>query len=157
MSAVRSVPYISALKRRSFTAPVVIGEGIGVSVVKLVDYCEANIWVLIRHSYQKTECMTIMATHNIACIGAGYWGKNLVRNFTELGALAWVCDADPRTRAQLAAAYPTARFTDAVEHVLADPAVAGVAIATPADTHSDLARRALLAGKDVLVEKPLNA
>src|SRR5438093_2017116 len=100
--------------------------------------------------------MTRMVTHKIACIGAGYWGKNLVRNFTDLGVLAWVCESDPSTRAQLAAAYPTAQCTDAVEHVLADPAVAGVAIATPADTHSDLARRALLAGKDVLVEKPLS-
>jgi len=97
-----------------------------------------------------------MATHKIACIGAGYWGKNLVRNFTDLGVLAWVCEAEPSTRAHLAAAYPTARFTDAVDHILADPEVAGVAIATPAETHSELARRALLAGKDVLVEKPLS-
>src|SRR5438093_267763 len=100
--------------------------------------------------------MTRMVTHKIACIGAGYWGKNLVRNFTDLGVLAWVCESDPSTRAQLAAAYPTARFTDAVDPVLADPEVAGVAIATPAETHNELARRALLAGKDVLVEKPLS-
>src|SRR5215467_3247616 len=97
-----------------------------------------------------------MVMHKIACIGAGYWGKNLVRNFTDLGALAWVCDMEPSTRARLAAAYPTARFTDAVDQVLADPEVAGVAIATPAETHHELARRALLAGKDVLVEKPLS-
>jgi UDP-2-acetamido-3-amino-2,3-dideoxy-glucuronate N-acetyltransferase len=100
--------------------------------------------------------MTIMVTNNIACIGAGYWGKNLVRNFTDLGVLAWVCESDPLRRAQLATAYPTARFTDAVDQILADPEVAGVAIATPAETHSELARRALLAGKDVLVEKPLS-
>src|SRR6266702_1221582 len=99
--------------------------------------------------------MTRMVTHKIACIGAGYWGKNLVRNFTDLGVLAWVCESDPSTRAQLAAACPNARFTDAVEHVLADPEVAGFAIATPAETHNELARRALLACEDVLVEKPL--
>src|SRR5713226_1850932 len=97
-----------------------------------------------------------MVTNKIACIGAGYWGKNLVRNFTDLGVLAWVCEADPLRQTQLAAAYPTVRFTDAVDHILADPEVAGVAIATPAETHSELARRALLAGKDVLVEKPLS-
>ena len=97
-----------------------------------------------------------MVTNKIACIGAGYWGKNLVRNFTDLGVLAWVCDSDPLRRAQLAAAYPIAQFTDAVDHILTDPEVAGVAIATPAETHSELARRALLAGKDVLVEKPLS-
>ena len=97
-----------------------------------------------------------MVANKIACIGAGYWGKNLVRNFTDLGVLAWVCESDPSTRAHLAAAYPTARFTDAVDHILADPEVAGVAIATPAETHNELARLALLAGKDVLVEKPLS-
>src|SRR5262249_46149935 len=94
-----------------------------------------------------------MVTHKIACIGAGYWGKNLVLNFTDLGVLEWFCEMEPSTRAHLAAAYPTARFTDAVDQVLADPEVAGVAIATPAETHNELARRALLAGKDVLVEK----
>jgi UDP-2-acetamido-3-amino-2,3-dideoxy-glucuronate N-acetyltransferase len=91
----------------------------------------------------------------IACIGAGYWGKNLVRNFGELGALAWVCEADAATRARLAADYPLANFTDSVDEVLADPSVAGVAIATPAETHGALVRRALRAGKDVFVEKPL--
>src|SRR5438876_10485145 len=95
------------------------------------------------------------APHKIACIGAGYWGKNLVRNFSDLGVLAWVCDLDPDRRAHLAAAYPMARFTAAVDQVLADPEVAGVVIATPAETHGELVRRALLAGKDVLVEKPL--
>jgi UDP-2-acetamido-3-amino-2,3-dideoxy-glucuronate N-acetyltransferase len=91
----------------------------------------------------------------IACIGAGYWGKNLVRNFNDLGVLGWVCEVDPESRTQLAAVYPTATFTDMVDHVLADPEVAGVAIATPADTHGELVRRSLLAGKDVFVEKPL--
>ena len=98
--------------------------------------------------------MTI--TNKIACIGAGYWGKNLVRNFNELGVLSWVCDADPHRRAQLAMEYPDARLTDAVDQVLSDPDVAGVAIATPAVTHADLVQRALLAGKDVFVEKPLS-
>ena len=95
-------------------------------------------------------------TNKIACIGAGYWGKNLVRNFNELGVLSWVCDADPHRRAQLAMEYPDARLTDAVDQVLSDPDVAGVAIATPAVTHADLVQRALLAGKDVFVEKPLS-
>jgi len=97
----------------------------------------------------------MMPTANIACIGAGYWGKNLLRNFDNLGVLAWVCEVDPDGRAQLAGAHPKVRFTDAVEDVFADPDVAGVAIATPAETHGELVRRALLAGKDVLVEKPL--
>jgi UDP-2-acetamido-3-amino-2,3-dideoxy-glucuronate N-acetyltransferase len=95
-----------------------------------------------------------MAT-KIACIGAGFWGKNLVRNFNNLGVLCWVCEVDPERRTQLAAVYPTVTFTDTVDHILADPEIAGVAIATPADTHGKLVQRALLAGKDVFVEKPL--
>ena len=94
-------------------------------------------------------------TSQVACIGAGYWGTNLIRNFYDLHALSWICEADPERRAQCASTYPTTKCTDKVEHVLADPAVMGVVIATPAETHSDLVRQALLAGKDVFVEKPL--
>jgi UDP-2-acetamido-3-amino-2,3-dideoxy-glucuronate N-acetyltransferase len=92
---------------------------------------------------------------SIACIGAGYWGKNLVRNFHALGALSWVCEMDPARRRELAESGVAARVTDSVEEIFADPAVQGVAIATPAETHGGLVRRALLAGKDVFVEKPL--
>ncbi len=91
----------------------------------------------------------------IACIGGGYWGKNLIRNFNDLGFLSWVCEVDPRTRVDLKAVYPELRFTDTLDQVLADPDVAGVAIATPAETHGELVRRSLLADKDVFVEKPL--
>jgi len=91
----------------------------------------------------------------IACIGAGYWGQNLIRNFDKLGVLSWVCELDPERRTHFAGAYPGVRFTDSIDQVLADPAVAGVVLATPAETHAEVVRRALLAGKDVLVEKPL--
>src|SRR5262249_47039023 len=85
----------------------------------------------------------------------GYWGKNLVRNFQALGALACVCESDRSRWTELSAAYPSTRFTDSVDQVLGDPEIAGVAIATPAETHADIVRRALLAGKDGFVEKPL--
>src|SRR5262245_36974257 len=91
----------------------------------------------------------------VACIGAGYWGRNLIRNFHDLGALSWICDVDTSTQDQLALKYPAARFTNTLDRVLSDPEVAGVAIATPAVTHAELVRQALLAGKDVFVEKPL--
>jgi UDP-2-acetamido-3-amino-2,3-dideoxy-glucuronate N-acetyltransferase len=91
----------------------------------------------------------------IACIGAGYWGKNLVRNFDALGALAWICESAPPLRSELAAAYPHVRVTGSIDEVLADPNVAGVAIATPAEAHGEQVRKALLTGKDVFVEKPL--
>lgn len=93
--------------------------------------------------------------HKIACIGAGYWGQNLIRNFNDIGALAWVCELAADRCAQIATAYPAVRCTSSLDQVLADPEVAGVAIATPAETHGAMVRRALLAGKDVLVEKPL--
>ena len=99
--------------------------------------------------------MTVTVANKIACIGGGYWGKNLVRNFNDLGYLSWVCEMDPDRRAHLMADYPTARFTESVDQVLADPEVVGVAIATPAETHNEMVRQALLAGKDVFVEKPL--
>ena len=94
--------------------------------------------------------------NKIACIGAGYWGKNLVRNFNALGVLSTVCEMDPQAWAHLQPLYPDVIFTDAVEEVFADPEIAGVAIATPAATHAELVQRALLAGKDVFVEKPLS-
>ena len=97
----------------------------------------------------------MITPHKIACIGAGYWGKNLIRNFNDLGVMGWVCEVDSDRRAHCASAYPKARVTDSVDQVLADPEVAGVAIASPAESHGELVRRALLAGKDVLVEKPL--
>jgi len=89
----------------------------------------------------------------VAVIGAGYWGKNLVRNFAELGALAAICDSDRASVTPLAQRYkvPLADLAD----VLADPAIAGVAIAAPAVLHGELASAALEAGKHVFVEKPL--
>src|SRR5215470_12967133 len=92
---------------------------------------------------------------NVACIGAGYWGRNLIRNFDFLGALGWVCELDSETRAQLAPHYLKARFTDSLDEVLDDERVEAVAIATPAETHSQIVRSALSKGKDVFVEKPL--
>lgn len=90
----------------------------------------------------------------VAVIGCGYWGKNLVRNFDQLGALAMVCDATPTGRATACALAPEARVVTEVEDVLCAD-VSGIVIATPAETHYALARQALQAGKDVFVEKPL--
>src|SRR5437588_2229712 len=89
----------------------------------------------------------------VAVIGCGYWGRNLVRNFAELGALAAICDPDQATASQLSARYgaPVA----ALEPMLRDPAIAGVAIAAPAAQHAALASAAIGAGKHVFVEKPL--
>jgi UDP-2-acetamido-3-amino-2,3-dideoxy-glucuronate N-acetyltransferase len=91
----------------------------------------------------------------VAVVGAGYWGKNLVRNFHQLGALALVCDANPLVEQELQRQYGGTRFCAQFEAVLADAAVGAVALATPAVTHYSMCRAALEAGKDVFVEKPL--
>ncbi|MCL4503288.1 MAG: Gfo/Idh/MocA family oxidoreductase [Deltaproteobacteria bacterium] len=91
----------------------------------------------------------------VALIGAGYWGKNLVRNFAELGALSMVCDQQSDTLARARQVSPDLRTCANLSEVLADPEIEAVAIASPAITHYALAKEALLAGKDVFVEKPM--
>jgi predicted dehydrogenase len=100
-----------------------------------------------------------MSPIGLAVIGVGYWGPNLVRTAlaTPSLQLEWLCDLDlERARACLGP-YTRVRAAASVDDVLSDPAVAAVAIATPAATHFDLVRSALEAGKHVLVEKPLTA
>jgi UDP-2-acetamido-3-amino-2,3-dideoxy-glucuronate N-acetyltransferase len=89
----------------------------------------------------------------VAAIGCGYWGKNLVRNFAQLGALAAICDPDRASALQLADRY-RCRVAD-LDTVLRDEGIAGVAIAAPAALHAELTHRAIEAGKHVFVEKPL--
>ena len=92
---------------------------------------------------------------NVAVIGVGYWGKNLVRNFNDLGALGALCDAQESVEANYRRQYPSVKFCREFKAVLADPAITAIALATPAVTHYELAKAALEAGKDVMVEKPL--
>ena len=92
---------------------------------------------------------------NVAVVGVGYWGKNLVRNFYELGALGLLCDSRSSVQATYASDCPGVRFCSSYDEVLSDPSIEAVALATPAVTHYELAKAALEAGKDVLVEKPL--
>ncbi len=89
----------------------------------------------------------------IAVAGCGYWGKNLIRVFAELGALAKVCDPD-RAMATAQAEAHGVPIGDWPE-ILRDPAIPAVVIAAPAAVHYQLAREALSAGKHVFVEKPL--
>ena len=96
-----------------------------------------------------------MDTTGVALLGFGHWGRNLARNFARLGALRAVSDPDPQALDAAGKAYPDARMTTDWEKPIADPAVRACAIAAPAALHYDLARRALEAGKDVFVEKPL--
>lgn len=90
----------------------------------------------------------------VAVIGCGHWGQNLVRNFRGLGVLAMVCDSEPAGRSKAAALSRSAVVTSEMSTAL-DADVSAVVIATPAETHYELAALALEAGKDVFVEKPL--
>ncbi len=96
-----------------------------------------------------------MSKQNIAVVGCGYWGKNLTRNFHELGVLRVVCDSDRSLLKEIQKNYPDVRTTEDYQMVLNDPDIAAVVIATPPVSHAQLARDAFLADKDVFVEKPL--
>lgn len=90
---------------------------------------------------------------SIAHIGYGYWGRNLARNFAELGALKAVVDPDPRAAEAAATAHGVRAA--GFDEVLSDPGIQGVSIASPAEQHFTHAKAALEAGKHVFVEKPL--
>jgi predicted dehydrogenase len=93
----------------------------------------------------------------LGVIGYGYWGPNLVRNFSETPGARVVAVSDLRRDRleKLSARYPAVKTVTDPEELLRDPAVDAVAIATPVSSHFELAMRALKAGKHVLVEKPL--
>jgi predicted dehydrogenase len=94
-----------------------------------------------------------LSTVKVGLAGLGYWGPNLARNFDELAALTWLCDMSEEKRTEFARRYPSARFTGDFEDLLTSD-VDAVVVATPVPTHYELAKRALQAGKHVLVEKP---
>jgi UDP-2-acetamido-3-amino-2,3-dideoxy-glucuronate N-acetyltransferase len=91
----------------------------------------------------------------IGLIGAGAWGKNHLRNLHHLGVLNCVMETSPSIAKQRKEEYPDVDFFTDLDELLARDSVKGVVIAAPAEMHYDLTKKALLAGKDVLVEKPL--
>lgn len=91
----------------------------------------------------------------VGLVGCGYWGKNLLRNFFELGALGAVCDALPAHQERAAQMAPGVKILDSYDELLASD-IPAIALATPAATHFEMAQKALAAGKDVFVEKPLS-
>jgi predicted dehydrogenase len=96
---------------------------------------------------------------NIAVIGYGYWGPNLARCVSETDGckLAAVVDMSAASLARAGKRHPSARLSQDWREVLADPTVDAVMIATPVDTHFDIGRAALNAGKHVFVEKPMTS
>lgn len=98
--------------------------------------------------------MSHSSTVRVGVVGCGYWGRNLVRNFHELGALAAVCDVDSGNLEEMRRTY-SVFATPHFEEMLAMPEVQAVVIAAPAARHYELAKKAMQSGKDVFVEKPL--
>ena len=91
----------------------------------------------------------------VAVVGIGRWGKNLARNFSEIGALRLVCDQNTARAAELQTNYPDVEYSADFGAVVGRDDVEAVVLASPAGTHYEMARQALEAGKDCYVEKPL--
>ncbi len=94
---------------------------------------------------------------NIAVVGAGAWGKNHLRVFSEIPKvrLKYICDQDRSKLHALQKAYPLAKTVEELKPILADPDVEGVVVASSAVSHYSLSKEILEADKDVLVEKPM--
>jgi UDP-2-acetamido-3-amino-2,3-dideoxy-glucuronate N-acetyltransferase len=92
---------------------------------------------------------------NICVAGCGHWGKNLARNFAELGHLAAICESDAGRLRAFSELYPSATAHGRLEDAIADPSIDALVLATPAEQHYRMALAALRGGKDVFVEKPL--
>lgn len=94
---------------------------------------------------------------NIAQIGCGYWGPNLIRNFVSCPdtKLIWACDLDRKRMEKVLSAYPGVKGTEDLNEMLSDSSLDAVGVATPVHTHFPIAKACLQSGKHVLVEKPL--
>jgi len=96
---------------------------------------------------------------NIAVLGAGHWGPNLIRTLhdRQSSAVSWVIDSNQERLIGIQSRFPDVRVSTKWEDAIRDPSVDGVAVVTPTSTHYELARAALEADKHVFVEKPLTA
>ena len=90
---------------------------------------------------------------NIAVVGCGHWGKNLVRNFYELGVLASICDPSVEIVEKYSKQYRV--INNSFIEIINDPNIKGVVLAVPAKYHAAMAIDAMKQGKHVFVEKPL--
>ena len=96
---------------------------------------------------------------SVAVVGCGYWGPNLIRNFSQMPGVRMkvAVDLNKERLRHIGQLYPSVQTATDFEDVLADPEIDAVMIATPVSTHHKLAKRALESGKNVLVEKPMAA
>ncbi len=96
-----------------------------------------------------------MSTYKVGIVGAGIWGKNLVRNFYNLNYLDTVCDMDEENLKRTQNDFPNVHLTKDFNEMLSNPDIDGIVVATPSHTHFKLVKAALNAGKHVYVEKPI--
>ncbi len=94
-------------------------------------------------------------TARIGVVGVGAWGKNLARNFHDLGVLGALCDMHEDVIKTCSAQYPGVACTTSIDDLLNGSDISGVVIATPAKSHYDLAKRVLMSRRHLFVEKPL--
>src|SRR6266851_6533827 len=96
-------------------------------------------------------------TIRLAVVGAGHWGPNLIRNFDNapISLVRRVVDLDTERLAQVRARFPHVELDETIAGALADPEIDAFVVATPTSTHHAIVKAALLAGKHVLVEKPI--
>lgn len=95
----------------------------------------------------------------IGVVGAGYWGPNIIRNFNQIPTceMAICCDMDEKRLKHMGNLYPSMKTTSSYDDVVGDPSIDAVAICTHVSAHYPLAKKALEAGKHILVEKPFTA
>ena len=91
----------------------------------------------------------------IGLIGCGYWGKNLARDLNYFGVLSRVSDINPKARDFVSQISKNITFSNDYKKILRDKTISSVVIATPAKSHYKIVREALVARKNVFVEKPL--
>ncbi len=106
-------------------------------------------------AFQSLGSRINMGSARICVVGCGYWGRNLVRTFSSIHRLYGLCDADTDRLNVLSGGFPGVKLFADYEEALKDVDVTAIALATPAESHYELALAALRAGKHVFVEKPL--
>ncbi len=97
-----------------------------------------------------------MKEQKIAVIGCGVWGRNIVRNFYNLGVLDIVCDIDEDNLKKVTEQYPGVKVTKDFHDIINNPEITSVAVVTPSHTHYKMVHAMLDAGKNVYVEKPIS-
>ena len=97
-----------------------------------------------------------MKEQKIAVIGCGVWGRNIVRNFYNLGVLKIVCDIDEDNLKKVTEQYPGVEVTRDYNDIINNPDITSVAVVTPSHTHYKMVHAMLDAGKNVYVEKPIS-